>query len=212
MPIMTAQELIRTIADAVDIADLPQPQTAVLACPGAPPTKIELAKDVPFDPNSVVIGIFHDDEVIRIYSLGKAAPNPPPAGWKPSLPTRYVLTRTAPTYVSEVMSMDTMAAEMIDEWVQVAEGMNSAKAEREAVVAWLETFVPDMQSAMFNEIIADIREGVHVEPDDDDDEEEEDEPEVVAAPTGVAGPTTVTIQPSVNQAVPVVSAAPAVPS
>lgn len=197
MSITTAQEVIAAISEAVEIGDLPQPQKAVwFPPPGfAAPTTIDLAKDVPFDPNSVVIGIFHDEDEIRIYSLGKAAPTPAPAGWKPSLPTRYVLTRTAPTYVSEAMSMDTMAEEMIDEWNRVASAISSAEVEREAVIAWLAGF-GDEALPQAPSLIQELRDEVHLQDDDDDlDEPDDTEADPTAAP-----------------AVPVVASAPPAPA
>jgi len=206
MPITTAQEMIEAIFEAIpNLSKLPQGRSVGwLPAPGSlAPTMIKAGEPIPFDPYSRVVSIFHDDEVIRVYTLGLVPPEPKPKDWTPSPPMRFTLTKSAPTYVSEIMNLDTMATEMIKEWVMVESDMTSTEAEREKVVAYLEAFVTDMQSAMFNEIIQDIREGVHAEPDDDDDDDLDEPDDIEADPT--AAPAVSVVAPAPPPPAPPVS-------
>lgn len=195
MPITTAKELIDAVMEAVpNITMLPRVQrVAWFPTVGAGPTAFKSGEEVPIDPSSLVFSIFHDDEVIRIYTLGKAAPTPKPDGWVAQPPTRYTLTKAAPTSVAEIMSLDTMAEEMINEWTNVESSMSSAEAEREAVIAWVASFGDEPISS--STLIQDLRDEVHLESDDDEDDDI-DEPEVgVGVPPVVAAPV-VTIAPA----------------
>jgi hypothetical protein len=188
MPITSGKEFGEKIIAGMpaDINDLPRAQkTTWFNAPNGKPTVFEMSKAVPFDPYSFVVGMFHDDEVIRIYTVPLVPPEPKPEEWKVRSPTRYILTRAAPTFVSEVMSLDVMADEIIDEWAQVADGMNSAEVEREAVIAHLESYGAEPLSP--KSLIEELRDEVHLE----DDEEEGVPPEVEApsTPPVVVAPT-----------------------
>jgi hypothetical protein len=125
---------------------------------------------LPFDEFSLVIELFHEDDIVRVYTMPKAPPsNPPPKDWKPRHPTRYSLTKRGRDFVAETMSLTTMADEIANEWNQVALGLSSAEAERDAVVSYIETFGAEPINGV--ELAQEIRDEVHLEDDEDDDEE-----------------------------------------
>ena len=124
---------------SVDIDDLPKgAMVSWFADPSTgKPTTFKVGEVHPFDPYSRVIGIFQSEETIRVYTLPAAPPTPRPNDWKDRPPTRYTLTRDAPTFVAETMvSLDVMAALLIEEW-NVLGDVDSAEEEREAVTQWL---------------------------------------------------------------------------
>lgn len=123
------------------------------------------------DPYSTPIAIFHDDNVIRVYTLPSKVPDPKPAVWTDRRPRRYTFTKTAPTYVVEEMDLQLMADEIIDEWVVLAEATSSAEAELDKVIQW----ITDEKPATIADIIVGLHEGAHRMTDDDGDEEEEDD-------------------------------------
>jgi hypothetical protein len=185
MAITTGKEFVDRIMAGMssDINDLPQAQTAAwFNSPTGNATVFKTGEPVPFDEFSFVAGIFQDDTVIRIYAFPRKAPEPTPANWVVRRPTRYTLTRTAPTYVSEFMNLEVMADEIINEWDQLASGMSSAEVEREAIIDWLSTF--GNEQLFGPRLIEEIRDEAHLETDESDDDEP-DEPEetgVGAAP------------------------------
>jgi hypothetical protein len=197
MAITTGQEFIDTIMAGMssDINDLPQPQAvAWFNDPLGKATIFRMGQSVPFDEFSFVAGIFHDDAVIRVYTVPRKPPEPKPEAWTIRRPTRYILSRTAPTYVSETMNLEIMATEIIDEWDQLAVDMSSAEVEREAIIAHIEGFGTEAISGP--SLIEELRDEVHLEEDDEDEEETETAegvgappaPPVVVAPTPAAPP------------------------
>lgn len=74
--------------------DVPIPKRAVWEDPGGSLMNVELNKVSPFDKTSVVMGLFHDDEEVRVYTLptekGEAK--------------RYCLSKRGRTFVVETFS------------------------------------------------------------------------------------------------------------
>jgi hypothetical protein len=151
-----------------DIDDLRRGGGAMWFGPGSP-CFIELTKPLPFDEYSVAIAVFQNDSVIRVYTLPAVPPTPRPAAWKTREPMCYTLTKLAPTYVFETMSLETMADEIVDEWNELAVEMSSAEAEREAVIDYIESFGAEPIGAMT--LAQEIRDEVHLEDDDDEGDE-----------------------------------------
>lgn len=181
--ISSIEEFRDRILDGVhtDIDDLPK--GAMVAWFGGATFKPNEA--VPFDEFSRVIAIFQNDDVARVYSLPAAPPQPVPSGWKVKSPIRYTLTKVAPTYVAEVMDLTTFADEIIDEWNEVGLGMNSAEAEREAIIAHIEAFGAEAIGGAA--LVQELRDEVHLDDGDDDNEPSEDEsatPSVAPMPPG----------------------------
>lgn len=123
---------------SVDIDDLPKGSMAAWFADPATnrPTIFRVNAAVPFDAYSRVIAIFQGEETIRVYTLPAAPPEPRPADWKDQSPSRFTLTKTAPTYVAEVMNLDAMAALLIDEWDTLGD-TDSAEEELAAVIEYL---------------------------------------------------------------------------
>jgi hypothetical protein len=187
MSITTIQEFRDAIEEGVnaDIADLPRGTTlAWFPTVSQSPTMFKVTQPVPFDQYSTVIAVFDQGEAVTVYSLPRAVPEPKPSDWKVQPPLRYTLTKNAPTYVAEELSIDTMAELIIDEWNLVAESLSSAEAEREAVADWLAT-----QGARTADSVAEeVREGAHNE--DDDSDADDDEPESKPGLNGASPATT----------------------
>jgi hypothetical protein len=190
-----------------DPAELPQSQTAAWFGPGGSLLYLELFKPNPLDrvagsallSYSVIAAIFHDDETIRVYTLPAAIPDPRPTDWKVRSPGRTTLTKTAPTYVTEAIPLDTMADLIIDEWNALAGASSPADAELAAVVDYIESL---NETVSRERLVSDLTEGLHrgeAEPDDDDDEPEEPAPPALpvvgnghagpAGPPGATGPS-----------------------
>jgi hypothetical protein len=188
MSIKTIQEFRDRIEEGVnaDITDLPKGQSvAWFAPPGSnTATMFRVLSDVPFDAYSTVIALFDQGDSITAYTLPKAPPELKPADWKVTSPCRYTLTKTAPTYLMEVMTIDAMADLIVDEWNLVADTMSSAEAEREAIADWLSSQPSTSHATGVAEI---IRSGEYAE----EDEEEDDAPESSSTPTtnGAAPPS-----------------------
>ena len=186
MSIKTIQEFRDRIEEGVnaDLTDLPKGTTfAWFPNPvSGEPTMFKVLENVPFDAFSTVIAIFDQGDSITVYTLPRAVPDPKPTNWKVQPQIRYTLTKNAPTYFAEVMSIDAMADLIVDEWNLVAESLSSAEAEREAIADWLSE-----QPMGPTPILAEkIREGVHA----DGDDEEEDDDDVPESKPGLNGAAT----------------------
>jgi hypothetical protein len=185
MTITTIKEFGDAILEGVraDFNDLPKGATfAWFNNPSTnSPTMFKHGEPVPFDSFSRVIALFQDDDVVRIYTMPAAPPNPIPADWKARSPTRYTLTKTAPTYFAETMNLDAMASEMIEEWNAIADGINAADIELESVIEYIEGLA--IEGAMVNSsvLLEGLRNEEHRE-EDDSDPEPETEPDASAAP------------------------------
>ena len=69
--------------------------------------------EFPLLEGAVVYAMFQNDDVVRVYTLSKDQK-------KASPPSRYTFTKSAPTFVAEVMSLDTFIDEIAEEWQMVA--------------------------------------------------------------------------------------------
>jgi hypothetical protein len=183
--ITTVEQFRDRISDGVhaDIDDMPRGM--MVAWFGG--TMWKPGEAVPFDEYSRVIAIFQNDDVARVYSLPAAPPNPIPGGWKVKSPIRYSLTKTAATYVAEVMDLTTFADEIINEWNEVALGMSSAEAEREAIIDHIESFGAEVLTGSV--LVQELRDEIHLADDDDDspDDEPNDEPAAPSVPPAPPG-------------------------
>jgi hypothetical protein len=74
--------------------DVPIPKRAVWEDPGGSLMNVELNQSSPFDKKSVVMGLFHDDEEVRVYTL--------PA--EKGEAKRYCLSKRGRTFVVETFS------------------------------------------------------------------------------------------------------------
>ena len=191
MAITTIEEFARTIMEAVDIDDLPKCAACMVYDPhSGRQVFLKHGETLPFDPFSRVIAIFQNDAVVRVYTLGAAPPKEgKPAGWKDQPPTRYTITKTAPTYVAETMNLDAMADEIIDEWTEVAEGMSSAESELEKVI----DYVSGLDDIIAREtLLGELRDRLHREggddEDDGDDETTQTEPAATTGPAPAVAP------------------------
>jgi hypothetical protein len=190
MTISTFKEFFEAVVENVraDIDDLPHGSMATwFPAPNGQPTVFKTGKVVPFDDGSKVYAIFQDDASVRVYTLGMAPPDPVPANWEGRAPTRYTLTKTAPTFVAETMTLEAMATEMAEEWNQIADGMNAADVELEAVIEYIEGMLEGATSdgmvpktVMLTNLIDELREEAH-RGDDLSDDEPETEPAASAA-------------------------------
>ena len=77
------------------------------------PVVVAVGAPFPLKDGAVVYAMFQDNEVVRVYTLSRDQQ-------KPSPPSCYTLTKTAPTYAAEVMSLDTFIDEIAEEWQMVA--------------------------------------------------------------------------------------------
>jgi hypothetical protein len=209
MPITTVKEFGEAILEGVraPIDDLPKPALVAWFGLNASLLYIEINKPNPLDRFSVVIAIFHDEEALRIYTLPAALPqgvsgsggkfvdgNGNPVDWRIRAPSRSILSRIAPTYVTEAFpNLDVMADAIIDEWNMLADGISSADAELEAVIEYLETFPKGGVSV--EHILDDLRAGAHhIDEDDEDDGDDSptttpnQEPASPPAPVAVSAP------------------------
>ena len=78
-----------------------------------PPMVIAAGAPFPLKDGAVVYAMFQDNEVVRVYTLSRDPT-------KASPPSRYTLTKAAPTYGAEVMSLETFIDEIAEEWQMVA--------------------------------------------------------------------------------------------
>jgi hypothetical protein len=74
--------------------DVPIPKRAVWEDPGGSLMNIEINEPSPFDKNSIVLGLFHDDEEVRVYTLPKQRGEA----------KRYCLSKRGRTFVVETFS------------------------------------------------------------------------------------------------------------
>jgi hypothetical protein len=77
------------------------------------PLAIVVGQPFPINAGSTAYVMFQNDDVVRVYTLSRSAE-------KPSPPSRYTFTKTAPTFGAEVMSLDTFIDEIAEEWQEVA--------------------------------------------------------------------------------------------
>ena len=214
MTITTVQEFGEAILEGVrtPIQDLPKPAQVAWFGPNAGLVYIEINKPNPLDKFSVVVAIFHDDESFRIYTMPAAIPaeikatpdgkftfpNGSPADWRVRALSRSILSRLAPTYVTEAFpNLDVMADAIIDEWNMLADGVSSADAELEAVCDFIEAEIEaPTPFGGLQQLVDDLRAGAHHEEDDEDDDGDSDsptttpnqEPASPSAPAAVSAP------------------------
>jgi hypothetical protein len=185
--IETVQECLQAILEGVegDIDDLPKGASAVwYPTTTDARTTFRVGEFVPFDPYSRVVGIFHNDDVIRVYTLPAAAPTPRPQAWIDRAPMRYTLSRTAPTYAVDTMNLDAFAAETIKEWNALVDDEEGPNADDEllAVVEYIERRSSETGGMLaLTKLVEELNEGAHRP--DDEEEEEGDEEETAADPT-----------------------------
>lgn len=169
---MTLDELRKYIQDnlIVDLDELPLGRSvAWFNNPSTgQPTMIEFNSPLPFDTFSTVIAIFQTDHAFRVYTLPGARPDPVPNGWRDRAPTRFTLSKTAPTYCAEVMSLEAMARAIVDESNALAGG------EADLILEYIEEQDPVIDR---DKLLAELRADAHLEPTGGGDEEEEEEPE-----------------------------------
>lgn len=178
------------------VGDAVHPVGAMLAWfgPDGKPSHWKPLETVPFDRFSLVIALYQDDSVVRVYTLPAKAPEPVDKDWKIRRPLRYTLTKTAATYVVEEMDLRTMADEIIDERVRLATGMNSADAELEKVIEMVELMDPVPGGANVidrAELLEALEARDHREYEPE--ETEDDETEAVSPPTGAVAAVAPTI-------------------
>ena len=204
MPIETVQECLREIFAGVDgdIDDLPKGATVAWfhtnhfdKKTSTPlPTIFRVSEVSPIDPFSRVMGIFHNDDVIRVYTLPTAPPTPRPEAWIDRPPTRYALSRTAPTYVAETMNLDAFAAETIKEWNALAhDGDEGPDADDEllAVVEYIERRNGETGGMLaLTKLVEELSEGAHRPDDEEEEEDTEPVPSTTPALPATATPTT----------------------
>lgn len=177
MTIETLDQFRTRILEGVvaDIDDLPKGMSAAWFNNPATnqPTIFQVKEVAPFDKYSRVVAIFQGDHTVRIYTMASAPPDPKPADWPPREPTRYTLSRTAPTYVAEVMTLEAMADAIIDEWNLVA-GPETPDDELEAVIEYIAGLDVLVER---DKLLTALREGDH----HDDGEAAPEEPAPVSA-------------------------------
>lgn len=187
MAIETVEQFYKRIIERVadDIDALPKAMSAAwFDNPTTKrPTIFQVQEIHPFDPFSRIIAIFQDADTIRVYTLPAAPPEPKPADWQPRQPTRYTLSRTAPTYVAEIFPLEAAAEAIADEWNAIA-GPDTAEDELEAVIDFLREQGPMLDR---DKVIAQLEAGEHQDAGDDDEGEGDDKP---------AAPALKVVQPS----------------
>lgn len=187
MPTLTTvQDFFKYVQENAvsDIDELPKVGSVGWFGPNGGLIYFEVGKPNPYDPFSLVFAIFQDGDEFRLYQLPGAIPKEPEKAkdWRVRPPSRWTLSRLAPTYAAEAFPhLDAMADAVLEEWDQVGEGMTSADAELELVLAHLEAAGPlTTRQELIDELTATLHRGAHDGADDDED----DEPEV---PTTIAG-------------------------
>jgi len=176
MPIQTVEDFRDYLTDhmIVEPDELPvgrscawfaNPQTGV-------PTMFEVSKPVPFDSYSGVLAIFQTEQVIKVYSIPLPPPTPRPSDWQDRRPTRYTLTRVAPTYVAETMTWDVLAQAV------VADGNELAGGETQMMIDYIAGQSEEMLKR--DELVEALEDGAHLAGDDatfTGAEPEDEEPE-----------------------------------
>ena len=145
MPITTVKEFGEYIEEnaATDINELPKCGSIGWFGPNGGFMFFEVFKPNPLDPSSTIYAIFQSDDTIRIYQLPGAVPTPAPANWKVRPPSRWTLSRFAPTYVAEAFpSLDSLADAIVGEFDAVSEDATSADTELALVIDHLESMSP----------------------------------------------------------------------
>lgn len=183
MPITTVKEFGEYIEEnaATDINELPKCGSVAWFGPNGGFMFFEVFKPNPLDPSSTIYAIFQSDDTIRIYQLPGAVPAPAPANWKVRPPSRWTLSRFAPTYVAEAYpSLDSLADAIVGEFDVVSEDATSADTELALVIDHLESMSPLAdRTAVIDSLVNLEHRG--------NDPDHDDEPET--DPTGVAGVT-----------------------
>ena len=87
---------------------------------------VVLGQEFPLKAGAVTYAMFQDNEVVRVYTLSRDPS-------KASPPSRYTLTKSAPTYGAEVMSLDTFIDEIAEEW-QIVAGLDELDDEDDTEV------------------------------------------------------------------------------
>ena len=163
----------------VEVDELPHAQAlGWFPGPNGQPTLLRRGEPG-LQPNTVIVEMFQNDDAFRVYAVSNDPKGPPPS--------RYTLSKTAPVYLIEAMSLETFMEEIAQEWREVAEDAetpeDAAEEERETVAVWLEKQIGQTQLAQ------QVRDGEHLE----EDEPEENGVAVSSTPTmAVAPPPEVT--------------------
>lgn len=123
------------------------------------PTIFNVKEPAPFDQYSRVIAIFQDAHTIRVYTAASAPPDPKPADWPMREPTRYTLTKVAPTYVAEVMTLEALADAVVDEWNLVA-GPETPDDELASILEYIATLDTVLER---DKLLTSLRDGAHHE-------------------------------------------------
>lgn len=192
MAIKTMQEFGEAILAGVRVHpdELPKVASAGWVGPNGL-TFIEINKVNPLDPFSMVVGVFYDDTEIRLYTMPVVPPSLKPDTWKVRANGRMILSRTGISFVSEAYSsIDAMAQAMVDEWNAVADEVNSAEAELEAVLGYLEGQSLEVPQPSLAFLLEGLRAGEHHAEDEDDDEDEDDGEDFGGETTTDVGPKT----------------------
>lgn len=191
MPITDVKEFGQYIQDNAvpDIDELPKCGLVGWFGPNGGFMYFEVFKPNPLDLYSTIFAIFQGDDTIRIYQLpGARPPAVAEKDWLVRPPSRWTLTRVAPTYVREAFpSLDSIADAIIEEFDELGEGSTSADAELARVLEFLEN-APALQSR--DNLIASLSLLDHRETNDEDEEPETELAGVGAAPAAPAAPLT----------------------
>jgi hypothetical protein len=186
MPITDVKEFGQYIQDsaASDIDELPKCGTVGWFGPNGGFMFFEVFKPNPLDRFSTIFAIFQSDDTIRLYQLPGAKPaDVAEKDWRIRPPSRWTLTRVAPTYVSEAFpSMDSIADAIIAEFDELGEESTSADAELAKVLEFIEAASPLTDRNTLLEQLGDLQ---HREVEDDDD----DEPEAAGVGAPPAAPS-----------------------
>jgi hypothetical protein len=133
------------------------------------PTTIQFGQPCPFAKEQTVAGIFDDENEYRVYAMGGDALS------------RFRLSKSARLYSVAKMEVDAFVDAIVDEIVELRDGISSAEAERAAVLEYGEAMAEPGDHAPYTlqEFLEDLKEGVHLE---DDDEQDEDPPKLTVVP------------------------------
>ena len=132
------------------------------------PTAIQIGQSCPFAREQTVTGIFEDEDEYRVYAMGGDSLS------------RFRLSKYARIYSSTKMEINTFVDAVVDELVDLRDGVSSAERERAAVLEYGDAMSEPGEHTPYTlqEFLEDIKEGVHLE----GEEEEEVEPEPEEAP------------------------------
>lgn len=105
----------------------------------------------PFDSNSLVFAIFHDEDEVRVYSIPKEKGNI----------TRHHLSKRGRTFVVEIMADVEQLIDEMEIEIKSAEGSYAADQAR---IDWLENHsasrLEDVRSRLNNENVGSVREAI----------------------------------------------------